>query len=128
MAGAGRGVGPHPVRVAHGRAARPAAAPGGQRLGTVPSLWAGRETEHAPALRFLAPRQRAELSVADARRLGIGPGDAVSVRANGTRVRATAALRERQAPGTVFLVEGTEEDNVTALLDGGLQVVHVAKA
>jgi NADH-quinone oxidoreductase subunit G len=93
----------------------------------VRSLWAGRETEHAPALRFLAPRQRAELSAADARRLGIAPGDAVTVRANGTRLRATAALRERQAPGTVFLTEGTEEDNATALLDGAPQVVHVSK-
>jgi NADH dehydrogenase/NADH:ubiquinone oxidoreductase subunit G len=102
--------------------------PSGMRLGTVPSLWAGRETEHAPALRFLAPRQRAELSAVDARRLGIAPGDAVAVRVDGSRVRAVAALRERQAPGTVFLVEGTEEENVTALLNGAPQVVSVAKA
>jgi NADH-quinone oxidoreductase chain G len=110
-----------------GPLADPPRPPTGMRLGTVPSLWAGRETEHAPALRFLAPRQRAELSAEDARRLGIEPGDPVAVRANGTRVRATAALRARQAAGTVFLVEGTEEDNVTALLNGGPQVVHVSK-
>jgi NADH-quinone oxidoreductase subunit G len=106
----------------------PPAASRGMRLGTVRSLWAGRETEHAPALRFLAPRQRAELAAADARRLGIRAGDPVSVRAEGTRVRAVAAVRERQAPGTVFLVEGTEEDNATALLDGTPRVVHLSRA
>ena len=31
-------------------------------LGTAPSLWAGRETDHAPVLRFLAPHQRAEIA------------------------------------------------------------------
>ena len=116
------------VELADGPLPDPPRPPAGMRLGTVPSLWAGRETEHAPALRFLAPRQRAELSALDARRLGIRPGDAVAVRVNGTRVRATAALRERQAPGTVFLVEGTEEENVTALLNGAPRVVSVAKA
>ena len=62
----------------------------GLRLGTAPSLWAGRETDHAPVLRFLAPRQRAELSADDASRLGIAPGDEVEVAVNGTSVRARA--------------------------------------
>jgi NADH-quinone oxidoreductase subunit G len=86
---------------------QPPTLPEGMKLGTVRSLWAGRETEHAPALRFLAPRQQAELSGEDARRLGIRPGDEVEVAMNGTSVRAVARLRQAVPPGTVFLLEGT---------------------
>src|SRR5205823_14343571 len=75
--------------------------PDGLRLGTAPSLWAGRETDHAPVLRFLAPHQRAELSAEDARRLGISPGDQIEVAVNGTSVRAPAALREALPAGSV---------------------------
>jgi NADH-quinone oxidoreductase subunit G len=92
--------------------------PEGLRLGTAPSLWASRETEHAPVLRFLAPHQRAELSAEDARRLGIAPGDQVEVAVNGTSVRAVAALREALPAGSVFLVEGTSQDNANALTNG----------
>jgi NADH-quinone oxidoreductase subunit G len=91
----------------------------GLRLGTAPSLWAGRETEHAPVLRFLAPFQRAEMSAADANRLGVKPGDEVEVAVNGTSVRALAALRSAIEPGNVFLIEGTSQDNANALTDGG---------
>ncbi|MEA2457330.1 MAG: NADH-quinone oxidoreductase subunit, partial [Thermoleophilaceae bacterium] len=99
----------------------------GLRLGTAPSLWAGRETDHAPVLRFLAPAQRAELSAADARSLGIGPGDEVEVAVNGTSVRAVAALREAMAPGSVFLIEGTSRDNANALTNGSPRIVEVRK-
>jgi NADH-quinone oxidoreductase subunit G len=94
--------------------------PEGMKLGTVRTLWAGRETRHAPALRFLAPHQQAELSAEDARRLGIRPGDEVEVAMNGTSVRAVARLRQAVEPGTVFLLEGTD-------LDAGA-VVEVRKA
>jgi NADH-quinone oxidoreductase subunit G len=100
----------------------------GLRLGTAPSLWAGRETDHAPVLRFLAPVQRAELAAADARERGIGPGDEVEVAVNGTSVRATAALREAMAPGSVFLIEGTSEDNANALTNGEPRTVEVRRA
>ena len=86
----------------------PPALPEGMKLGTVRSLWAGRETKHAPALRFLEPRQQAELSGEDAQRLGIRPGDEVEVAMNGTSVRAVARLRQAVPPGTVFLLEGTD--------------------
>jgi NADH-quinone oxidoreductase subunit G len=102
--------------------------PGGLRLGTVPSLWASSETEHTRALRFLAPTQRAELSPDDARRLGVEPGDRVEVAANGTSVGATAALRSGVPVGSVFLIEGTTEDNATALANGRPRVVEVRKA
>jgi NADH-quinone oxidoreductase subunit G len=101
--------------------------PEGTKLGTVRTLWAGRETRHAPALRFLAPRQQAELSAEDARDLGVRPGDEVEVAANGTSVRAVARLRQAVAPGTVFLIEGTDEDSATALMNGGPRVVEVRK-
>jgi NADH-quinone oxidoreductase subunit G len=99
----------------------------GLRLGTAPSLWASRETDHAPVLRFLAPSQRAELSAADARRLGIAPGDEVEVAANGTSVRALAALREALPAGSVFLTEGTSRDNANALSNGSPRMVEVRK-
>ncbi len=94
--------------------------PQGMKLGTVRTLWAGRETRHAPALKFLAPRQQAELSAEDAQRLGIRPGDEVEVAMNGTSVRAVARLRQAVEPGTVFLLEGTA-------LEAGA-VVEVRKA
>jgi NADH-quinone oxidoreductase subunit G len=102
--------------------------PEGLRLGTAPSLWSCRETEHAPSLRFLAPRQRVELSARDAERLGVAPGDEVEVAAGDASVRATAVLRERVQPGSVFLVEGTSEDNATALLNGSPGAVEVRRA
>jgi NADH-quinone oxidoreductase subunit G len=98
----------------------PPALPEGMKLGTVRTLWAGRETRHAPALKFLAPHQQAELSAEDAERLGIRPGDEVEVAMNGTSVRAVARLRQAVQPGTVFLLEGTD-------LDAGA-VVEVRKA
>ena len=97
----------------------PPEVPDGMKLGTVRSLWAGRETQHAPALRFLAPEQQAELSAEDAKSLGVKPGDQVEISMNGTSVRAVARLRQAVQPGTVFLLEGE--------LDHGA-VVEVRKA
>jgi NADH-quinone oxidoreductase subunit G len=98
-------------------------------LGTAPSLWACRETDHAPSLRFLAPHQRVELSVADARQRGIRPGEYVEVAHNGTSVRALAALRSAVPPGTAFMLAGTGEANATALAHGDEPVtVEVRKA
>ena len=99
----------------------------GLRLGTAPSLWSGKVSEHAPILRFLAPRQRAELAVEDAQRLGIASGDVVEVSVDGRSVRATAALREALPAGSMFLVEATAEHSATALTNGAPRVVEVAK-
>ena len=100
----------------------------GLRLGAVPSLWSGPETENAPALRFLAPRQRAELSAGDARRLGVSPGDQITVSVDGQSVRATAAVRAAVPPGSVFLISGTAEDNATALTNGVPRTVEISLA
>ena len=101
--------------------------PQGLRLGTVRGLWAGRETEHSPTLRFLAPRQRAEISPADAQRAGVRSGDKVLVGLNGSRVKAVAAVRSAVPEGSVFLTEGTSEDNATALTNDVPQTVELRK-
>jgi predicted molibdopterin-dependent oxidoreductase YjgC len=105
----------------------PPALPEGMRLGAVASLWTGRETEHADALRFLSPRQRAELAPADAQRLGVATGDEVEVAADGEAVQATAAVRTAVQEGSVFLIAGTAEDNAHALTNGVPRAVEVRR-
>ncbi|HEY1597539.1 MAG TPA: NADH-quinone oxidoreductase subunit NuoG [Thermoleophilaceae bacterium] len=100
----------------------------GLRLGTVPSLWSGRETQHAAVLRFLAPEQTLEISIADAERLGVRSGDEVSVSVDGRSVRARARVHDPVPTGSVFLVEGTQTDNATALMNGLPRTVEVTKA
>jgi NADH-quinone oxidoreductase subunit G len=101
----------------------------GLRLGTHSSLWADPYVRHSPVLRFLRPEQVAELAAADAARLGVGHGDRVEVAVNGTSVRARAALRAAQPPGSVFLLEDTAgEDDGNALSDGTARVAEVRKA
>jgi NADH-quinone oxidoreductase subunit G len=100
----------------------------GLRLGTVPSLWSGRETQYAAVLRFLAPQQTLEISIEDAERLGVRSGDQVSVSVDGRSVHARARVHDPVPAGSVFLVEGTETDNATALMNGLPRTVEVTKA
>ena len=65
---------------------RRASGPAPSLLGTYRDLWAGPITELNPPLRFLAPQQRVEMSVADAERLGLKAGDEVRVAQNGNSV------------------------------------------
>ena len=88
---------------------------GALRLGTFRSIWAAPEVELSPSLKFLRQRQRAELSPADAQRLGVAHGDRVTVGSNGTRVHATVALRAAVPEGTVFLETGISEDSASEL-------------
>jgi NADH-quinone oxidoreductase subunit G len=106
----------------------PALPDGGLRLGTAPSLWTGRETQHAAVLRFLAQQQELELSPDDAERLGVRSGDEVRVSVDGRSVRAVARVHDPVPPGSVFLVEGVEPENATALMNGLPRTVEVAKA
>jgi NADH-quinone oxidoreductase subunit G len=94
-------------------------------LGTFRSVWASTEVEVSPALKFLHPRQRVELSPQDAQRLNVAEGDRVVVGSNGTSVRATVALRDAMPPGSVFLQDAIPEDSA-ASLEGPL--VEVRKA
>jgi NADH-quinone oxidoreductase subunit G len=121
-----RGAPAHPTET--DPAARGAASgEAGLTLGTYRDLWVGPITELNPPLRFLAPQQRVELSVADADRLGLKSGDNVSVAQNGTSVRARVSIRERVHEGVCFLLEGTAESNANALLNGAPVSVQIEK-
>jgi NADH-quinone oxidoreductase subunit G len=96
-------------------------------LGTYRDLWAGPITELNPPLKFLAPRQRVELSPADAERLDLKHGDEVRVGQNGSAVTAEVAIKERQSEGVCFLIEGVKGGNANALLNGGPVSVEIAK-
>jgi NADH-quinone oxidoreductase subunit G len=101
--------------------------PDGLKLGTFRGLWASKVTDHSEALRFLAPHQRAEISPADASTLGVKSGDEILVGLNGTSVRAVAAVRTGVSEGSVFLIEGTSEDNANLLLNGVPRTVELRK-
>jgi NADH-quinone oxidoreductase subunit G len=82
------------------------------RLGTFRSIWSGPEVEVSPALKFLVPKLRAELSPEDAARLGVRDGERVVLGSNGHRVHAVAALRAAVPAGSVF-VEGNRVEGAT---------------
>jgi NADH-quinone oxidoreductase subunit G len=96
------------------------------RLGTYRDLWATDVTDRNPALRFLAPKQTVEISVADAERLELEDGQEVDVRSNGTSVRARVAVRERVLPGSAFMIEATVEANANQL--SSAELIEVVKA
>ncbi len=98
---------------------------GALRLGLFRSIWAAPEVEASPSLKFLRARQRLEISPADAQRLGLAPGERVTVGANGSAVNAIVAVRAAVPEGTVFLEASTEEDGAVAL-DPGLVAVNRA--
>ncbi len=102
-------------------------APGALALSTYRDLWAGPITELNPPLRFLAPQQRVELSIADADRLGLQVNDEVSVAQNGTSIRAKVTIRERVPEGTCLLIEGVADGNANALLNGSPVSVQIEK-
>ncbi|HEY5144797.1 MAG TPA: molybdopterin-dependent oxidoreductase, partial [Solirubrobacteraceae bacterium] len=108
--------------------AAPAAAPaanGRLRLGTFRSIWASPEVQASPALKFLHPRQRVELSPADARRLGIAHGAHVVVGSNGHSVSGIAHVRAAAPDGSVFLETAIPQDSA-ANLEGPLVEVRPA--
>ncbi len=96
-------------------------------LGTYRDLWAGPITELNPPLKFLTPRQRLELSPADAQKLDLKTGDKVRVGQNGTSVEAEVQIKERVAEGVCFLAEGVSIGNANALLNGGPVAVEIQK-
>jgi NADH-quinone oxidoreductase subunit G len=100
-----------------------AAEDGALRLGTWRSLWAAPEVDLSPALKFMQPHQIVELSPVDGDRLGVRDGDRVEVGSDGTRVQGAARLRAAVPAGSVFLVEGTNEQPAN-LLTEPLVAVH----
>jgi NADH-quinone oxidoreductase subunit G len=99
----------------------------GLLLGTYRDLWAVDATERNPALRFLMPKQKLELSVKDAKELELATGDPVTVSVNGSSVEATVAIRGRMEPGAAFLIEGTKEGNANVLANGAPRRIEVSK-
>ncbi len=75
-------------------------------------------------LQFIRARQIVELSPVDADALGINEGDQVEV-GNGTRVRANVKLRAAVPAGSVFLAEGTAEDNSNVLTHGLVEIHRI---
>jgi anaerobic selenocysteine-containing dehydrogenase len=108
---------------APGQAAAPQT--GHLRLGRYRPIWAAPEVELSPALHFAVSHQQVELSPDDAIRLGIGQGEAVEISQNGTRLKATAAVRSGVQPGAAFLAEGIATDSANALTE---QTIEVRKA
>jgi NADH-quinone oxidoreductase subunit G len=106
----------------------PAPAPsanGRLRLGGYRSLWAAPEVEASPALKFLTAHPRAELSPADAERLGIADGDRVQVAYDGVAVELEAALRSAVPPGSVFVPEAIPGGGANVLTGGEPRLVEV---
>jgi NADH-quinone oxidoreductase subunit G len=99
----------------------------GLLLGTYRDLWAGPITELNPPLKFLQPRQRLEISLADAEHLGLKTGDQVKVAQNGASVEAHVMIKERIPEGVCFLAEGVAAGNANGLLNGGPVRVEISR-
>ena len=118
-----QGVGPSEPAYRARTGTPPAAEPNGRlRVGTFRSIWASPEVQASPALAFLHPRQRAELSPVDAQRLGIAHGERVLVGSNGHAVEAVATLRDAMPPGSVFLEEGIPDGGANTFAEPLVEV------
>jgi NADH-quinone oxidoreductase subunit G len=102
-----------------------AVADGRLRLGTFRTLWASKEVDASPALKFLRARQIVELSPEDAAALGVREGDRVEVGSNGTRVQGPVKLRAAVPGGTVFLAEGTHDQPANVLTEPLVEIRRV---
>ncbi|MGA7397332.1 MAG: NADH-quinone oxidoreductase subunit NuoG [Solirubrobacterales bacterium] len=87
-------------------------------LGTFRDLWANPVTEMSPSLNYLIPAQRLEVSVGDAKRLGLSRGDEVAVKSGDKEVVARVAIRGAMPEGTCFLIEGTNQGNANVFANG----------
>ena len=89
----------------------------GLLVGRYRSIWASKEIDASPALKFLSARQLVELSPVDAQRLDVAHGEEIVVAANGHSVRGVAHLRASMPEGVVFVAEGTREQGANVLGD-----------
>ena len=106
-------------------AVTPASQDGTLRLGTYRSLWAAKDVDVSPALRFLRPHQIVELAPEDAEALDIRDGDRVEVGSNGTRIRGVVKLRAAVPPGSAFVAEGVEGEPANLLTEPLVRVQRV---
>jgi predicted molibdopterin-dependent oxidoreductase YjgC len=78
---------------------------GGLRLVTYRPLFSGPAVERVPELQFQRPEPEVELSRADADRLGIGNGQEVNVRSNGTSVTLRARFAADVSEGVARVAQ-----------------------
>jgi len=100
---------PATVSTPPGDGAPLAAAPGLQLL-RYRALFSGAGVERTPALQFQRPHAEVELSATDLGRIGIGNGEPVTVRSNGTSVELRAKLNRKLATGVVRIAEEHASD------------------
>jgi len=101
----------------------PSLGAGALAAGSYRSVWASLEVAASPALAFLHPSQRVEVSPADAHALGLTDGAEMAVTdASGTAVRARVAVRERAPAGTAFLQRAITADSANHLRGGTVEI------
>ena len=85
-------------------------------LSSYRSLWSFPEVAASPALAFLHPPQRVEISPADARSLGLAEGEhVVAVDSGGASVAAVVAVRDAVPAGRAIMLAGLAHDGANAL-------------
>jgi NADH-quinone oxidoreductase subunit G len=119
---------PQPAGAIEARTPRPA--PAGRRgalaLGSYRSIWAAPEVEASPALAFLHPQQRVEISPADARRLGVADGVEMLVAdKTGAEIHARVALRDAVPAGSAFLQRGIAADSASVLRGSTIEILPI---
>jgi NADH-quinone oxidoreductase subunit G len=85
-------------------------------------LFSGPQVERVDQLQFLRPEPEAEISPVDAERRGIGTGDTVAVRSNGTSRALRARVNRRLVSGVVRVADehaGELHATVEVVLDRG---------
>ncbi|HXR13591.1 MAG TPA: molybdopterin-dependent oxidoreductase, partial [Solirubrobacteraceae bacterium] len=96
------------------------------RAGSYRSIWASREVAASPALAFLHPSQRVEVSPAAAHRLGLRDGVEMLVAdESGAGVRARVALRDAVPDGSAFLQHAIAADSANLLRGETVEIVPI---
>jgi NADH-quinone oxidoreductase subunit G len=94
--------------------------------GSYRSLWAAPEVSASPALAFLHPRQRVEISPADAQRLGLRDGDEMLVSdEHGGAVQARVTLRDGVPAGRAFLAAAIASGGAENLRGRLIEIVAI---
>jgi NADH-quinone oxidoreductase subunit G len=94
----------------------PAPRDGALRLSSYRPVWAAPEVAASPALAFLHPQQRVEISPADARARGLADGvEMLVVDDSGAGVRARVAVRDAVTDGRAILLDGIPHDSANRL-------------
>jgi NADH-quinone oxidoreductase subunit G len=97
--------------------------------GSYRSIWAAPEVAASPALAFLHPRQRVEISPQDADRLGLADGTAVLVAdEHGGRIHAQVALHHDVPAGSAFLQDSLASDSAESLTGGAIEILPLPPA